>query len=284
MATYLKVQQDIKALDLSQKGKRVVAKKLKKACKTMWLSFDSAVETIFDELEAVMKILTILESNATAVSLLKKNFKFKVYGLPLYSKHVLPSLAKLSKAFQIGSINFSNIKPSIAYTKQKLNTITETGTPVKEFAEDFKKGGRRSSLKICVRETDIKQQETLLKRYTCSLMNNINARFESSLPVLETFSVFDCMAASSPSNKVEFQEYGEEYISTLAGQYFTGHETDEEEVLAAKMRAEWGKLKFDVHEWKAKVPKDVKDGKHPSKITTTTWTLQHLLQHFSIPC
>ena len=44
------------------------------------------------------------------------------------------------------------------------------------------------------------------------------------------------------------------------------------------MRAEWGKLKFDLHEWKAKVPKDVKDGKHPSKITTTTWTLQHLLQ------
>ena len=34
MATYLKVQQDIKALDLSQKGKRVITKKLKKACKT----------------------------------------------------------------------------------------------------------------------------------------------------------------------------------------------------------------------------------------------------------
>ena len=44
------------------------------------------------------------------------------------------------------------------------------------------------------------------------------------------------------------------------------------------MRAEWGKLKLDLHEWKGKVPKDVKDGKHPSKITTNTWTLQHLLQ------
>ena len=84
------------------------------------------------------------------------------------------------------------------------------------------------------------------------------------------------MAVPSPSNKVEFQEYGEEYISTLAGHhYFTGNETDEEEVLAAKMRAEWGKLKFDVYEWKAKVPKDVKDGKRPSKITTTTWTLRY---------
>ena len=109
-------------------------------------------------------------------------------------------------------------------------------------------------------------------------MNNIDARFESSLPVLEAFSVFDCMTVPSPSNKAEFQEYGEEYISTLAGHYSTGNETDEEELLAAKMRAEWGKLKFDLHEWKAEVPKDVKDGKHPSKITTTTWTLQHLLQ------
>ena len=66
------------------------------------------------------------------------------------------------------------------------------------------------------------------------------------------------MAVPSPSNKVEFQEYGEEYISTLAGHYFTGKETDEEEVLAAKMRAECGTLKFDLHESKAKVPKDVK--------------------------
>ena len=53
MATYLKVQQDTKAPDLSQKGKRVITKKLKKACKTRWLSFDSADEAIFDELEAV---------------------------------------------------------------------------------------------------------------------------------------------------------------------------------------------------------------------------------------
>ena len=32
MATYLKVQQDIRALDLSLKGKRVSTKKMKKAC------------------------------------------------------------------------------------------------------------------------------------------------------------------------------------------------------------------------------------------------------------
>ena len=95
MAAYLKDQQDIKALDLSQKGERVITKKLKKACKTRWLSFDSAVEATFDELEAVMKTLTILESDATAVSLLKKNLKSKVCGLPLYSKACSPLLGKI---------------------------------------------------------------------------------------------------------------------------------------------------------------------------------------------
>ena len=97
MATYLKVQQDIKALDLSQKGKRIITKMLKKACKTRWLSFDSAVEAIYDELEAVMKALTILESDATAVGLLKK-FKSKVCGLPLYSKACSPLLGKIKQS------------------------------------------------------------------------------------------------------------------------------------------------------------------------------------------
>ena len=82
-------------------------------------------------------------------------------------------------------------------------------------------------------------------------MNNTDAHFESSLPVLEAFSIFDCMVLPLHSKKVEFQIYGEEYISNLAGHYFTGNDTDEEEVLAAKMRAEWGKLMFDLHEWKA---------------------------------
>ena len=96
------------------------------------------------------------------------------------------------------------------------------------------------------------------------------------------------MAVPSPSNKVEFQEYGEEYINTLAGHYFTGNETDDEEVLAAKMRVEWGKLKFDLHEWKAKVPKDVKDGKHLPKLLQlrghcSIFYNNHLID-FSIPC
>ena len=107
MATYLKVRRDIKALDLSQKGKRVITKKLKKACKTRWLSFDPAVEAICDELEAAMKALTILESDATAVGLLEKISNPKLVGCLYILRHVLPSLAKLNK----GSVNFSNIKP-----------------------------------------------------------------------------------------------------------------------------------------------------------------------------
>ena len=46
MAIYLKVQQEVKSFDLSKKSRKVITKKLKKACQTRWLSLDHAVEAI----------------------------------------------------------------------------------------------------------------------------------------------------------------------------------------------------------------------------------------------
>jgi len=37
MAVYLKVQQEVKSFDLSKKSRKVITKKLKKACQTRWL-------------------------------------------------------------------------------------------------------------------------------------------------------------------------------------------------------------------------------------------------------
>ena len=54
MAVYLKVQQEVKSFDLSKKSRKVITRKLKKACQTRWLSLDHAVEAIFDDLEALM--------------------------------------------------------------------------------------------------------------------------------------------------------------------------------------------------------------------------------------
>lgn len=72
MAIYLKVQQEVKSFDLSKTSRKVITKKLKKACHTRWLSLDHTVEAIFDDFEALMRTLRLLESDATACGLLKK--------------------------------------------------------------------------------------------------------------------------------------------------------------------------------------------------------------------
>lgn len=55
MAIYLKVQQEVKSFDLSKTSRKVITKKLKKACHTRWLSLDHTVEAIFDDFEALMR-------------------------------------------------------------------------------------------------------------------------------------------------------------------------------------------------------------------------------------
>ena len=48
MAVYLKVQQEVQSFDLSKKSRKVITKKLKKACQTRWLSLDQAVQATFE--------------------------------------------------------------------------------------------------------------------------------------------------------------------------------------------------------------------------------------------
>ena len=55
LACYLKVQQQLKNLKLSnEKSRKMVAKKLKKACDTRWLSFSNAIQSLYADLVAVL--------------------------------------------------------------------------------------------------------------------------------------------------------------------------------------------------------------------------------------
>ena len=57
MAIFLKIQTNLKQVQISTDTKKKVAKKLKKACKTRWLSFDSAVSSMKSEYVGVMLTL-----------------------------------------------------------------------------------------------------------------------------------------------------------------------------------------------------------------------------------
>ena len=136
LACYLKVQQQLKNLKLSnEKSRKMVAKKLKKACDTRWLSFSSAIQSLCTDLVAVLQTLKQLKQDPgqpAAYGLLKIN-KVKFIGAVYILKWVLPVLATLSKSFQRGAINYASIKASINYRKDKLNDVKNTEEPIKQL-------------------------------------------------------------------------------------------------------------------------------------------------------
>ena len=126
---YLKVQMELKKIKLvNQKGSKIVARKLKKACKTTWLSYE--VCPFLTEFEAVLQFLhRFADSQATAARLPKKvenaNFEVTLYILG----DVLPILSELSLTFQSGYLNFSQISPSIETAKLRLSWVLDDKSP-----------------------------------------------------------------------------------------------------------------------------------------------------------
>ena len=107
----------LKSLVLSKKNKKVVAKKIKKACQTRWLSFEAATRSIHHDFMAVLQTLRQLKDNdAVAAGLLSKiassKFNGTIYRVYILRK-VLPVLSSSSKNFQ----------PSVNFTVQKLTEI-----------------------------------------------------------------------------------------------------------------------------------------------------------------
>ncbi|XP_068742052.1 uncharacterized protein [Montipora capricornis] len=64
-ATYLKVQESTKNLTLNSAGRKQVAKKLKKACRTRWLSLDKSVEAVITDFCAIIEMLEQLKTEPT---------------------------------------------------------------------------------------------------------------------------------------------------------------------------------------------------------------------------
>ena len=106
LATYLNVQKEIKEVELKHSSSTaVVQRRLKKGCKTRWLSFDKAVDAIVKDLPAVLQTLRILKSDPACYGLLKKFQKPKKVGVLFILNDVLPVLSQLSKTFQKGTVN-----------------------------------------------------------------------------------------------------------------------------------------------------------------------------------
>lgn len=185
-AIYLKVQMSLKSLVLSEKNKKVVAKKIKKACQTRWLSFDAATWSIHDDFVAVLQTLRQLKDNdAVAAGLLSKITSSKFIGTIYILREVLPVLSSLSKNFQQGHVNFSHIQPLVNYTIHKLTEIAESKSPLVAVKRDLE--GRLSTCELNLTPAQENQLLRLLENYIKALKENIHSRFDGDLPIVRAF-------------------------------------------------------------------------------------------------
>lgn len=100
MAAFLKVQVNLKsAKNVTEKATKVIARRLKKACSTRWLSFDKSVFAVLkQEYESLLQTLNMFQDgDAAACGFLQKLKKVMFLGTTYILLEVLPKLSHLSK-------------------------------------------------------------------------------------------------------------------------------------------------------------------------------------------
>ena len=213
---YLKIQMQLKEINLvNEKGRKIVARKLKKACKTRWLSYEKSVSSLLSEFDALLQFLhRFADSQATAAGLLKKLQNAKFVGTLYILGDVLPILSELSLTFQSRYLNFSQISPSIEMAKLRLSKVLEDKSPLEKLERDIDSHTAMSSEPTFPRNV-YDQLEGLLRKYITSLVQNIDDRFAESKQMLQAFSIFDLCNVPKESES-GFLTYGEKHIATLA--------------------------------------------------------------------
>ncbi|XP_019617203.1 PREDICTED: zinc finger protein 862-like [Branchiostoma belcheri] len=283
-AAFVKCQLAIKGMAAAKtpSAQQSVCRKLKRACHTRWLSFDQSVKTVYADFWALLQTLSSFKSCPVATGLLKKMKSAKFLGILIIFRNVLPELAQLSKSFQANALNFSVVSPAIDYTKSKLREIEESNIIINQLRQDLDPNdGQFRHTEICLTEAVEVQVAGLTQKYTDALCQNIDRRFQDSLPVVSALSIFDPEALPQPESE-RFRSYGSEKISVLATHFFEGSEDKQ-----SQLRAEWGKFKYDMHtNLKPQLPKDPQTSGRlcaasatpPTTGSATQWCLERVME------
>lgn len=273
MAVFMKTQLNLCNLQLLPNVKRKTAKKIKKACKTRWLSTDSAVKSAVQNYPAIIQTLLKLEEKCATSAGLLRHMNAPKFLSTLYLLHaVLPKLSDVSKAFQRSVVNFSRMKPCLDSAKAALKDLQTSQSPVDDFKSATEKLTEMGLLDFEVPDRVIQEMKTMLVNYTDALIRNMDDRFKESLPVVTALSIFDPVLMPSVG---DFRSYGLAEIELVAKHFFPGQDDQQERV-----KAEWGKLKYDIRDWKIKMPAEIKEGTKSAEQlpTPTEWCLSRILQ------
>lgn len=178
---FMKVQTELYDLSLRDRAKKIVTKKIRKACHTHWLSLEQSISSIYETYITLLHTFTELKQDPLALGLFKTmktaNFMGNIYVL----KEVLPSLTALSKTFRAGALNFSHVGPAIHHTKTSLETIKSSQSPLKKVEEDVKDKGRLGSLDLTLTDNNKRVLGNFLSAHVSGLKNNITSCFNDCL-------------------------------------------------------------------------------------------------------
>ena len=156
----------------------------------------------------------------------------------------------------------------------KLQRVAVYDITVKELQKETTTG-KLACLEFSEDEinTEAKMHD-LCSQYVTALTDNIDQRFQHSLPVVSSFRIFDPL--SMPIANSEFVGYGQNDIQTLANHFFSGDENSSKRL---KLEAEWNNFKYELSDWS----KDYQAIPSPST-TSTEWALQRFLRHKESYC
>ena len=241
------------------------------------LSFDRSVAALYQEYEAVLHTLKALGEDgcATAHGLFNRLKEGKFLGVLFILKDVLPVLSHLSKAFQGGSVAFSQVVPLINATKASLEELLETNSPVQKFLAVLE-----SYTNICedIKVSAARQQQLyhLQEKYITSLVANVEGRFANRSLLLAALKIFDPLAVPETS-ELGFNVYGNRDIATLPQHFYQADNDASQKTRSSKLLAEWNQMKFNINEnIKPNIPIEIKTG--TSNTTSTQSFLSHLMK------
>ena len=250
---------------------------------------EKAIDGVFDDFEALCQTLRTMkeEGDALATGLLNQIANITFLSTVYMLHAVLPALAHLSKAFQEGNVSLAAITLAIKYTVDTLQDVAATDKPLRELQKDLGDGGRLSTCELPALTGFHEQSLTsLTQKNITALKENINSRFEDSLPVLTAFRIFDPTAVPGRSDPA-FKDYGADDIEILAGYFYNGHHSQAE--MKEELLCEWQKFKYNLLQMKDQIPSEMLHPPHKKELVTkspTEWTLEKMLsmrvtfQHF----
>ena len=196
----------------------------------------------------------------------------------IYILHdILPVLSQLSKRFQRGNVNFSHLLPAIKATHAKINRLKEGKECLKKLQNDLAQNGRLNRCGLTLSDNKMQEPCSLMNCYIVALQDNINNRFEPTLPQVSAFSIVDIADLPNESDP-GFEAYGQAEIKIISNHFYGTKEEEEKKMKSAKLLAQWKNFKFEMVAWKKQVPQTLlqpndRSPEDTNILTTTDWTL-----------